>query len=176
MKGKLSKRLSEAITKFFNSLPKNPPISESDAAAAFIKSENELVEEWTLAQITLKFRREIALSKPPSAEPYQMLLFGFPGGLEEWMPVKAGRIRLGEATIKQLRENVSAIRKRAKTRLYPVIEERKRKRLIEDMALYARTRHGLTIAKYCELKAAGVRPDKPTRKRKHSLRQKGATA
>src|SRR5256885_4821921 len=136
----------------------SPALRPFAIAKALIAEERELIEQWTLEKIAAVVQRQIlAWARPRDSR--QDFLPGF-RDLAEPLPARKGVVPLGQATIQQLRDSVKVIRaqaqKRAETRLDARIG--RLKRLIIEMAPYARMRHGLTVADYCELRAHGVTP------------------
>lgn len=115
-------------------------------------SDEKLVTEWALDRLALMvqtaLRGEQKRTAPPS--PYQMFLTGF-AGLEARIQIKnRGRMRIGDATIMDLRKNLKSMRNRDGQRAMPT------RSLISGMQWYSRVLRSLTVERYCELKAAGV--------------------
>lgn len=164
MKGTAQQRVKHRLLVFFRSRPRKPPIQFFEIAEEFLDSETgshpNLIREWNLTQLMTMLRAHVNDTlKPEKPPPYQMFLPGF-RGLDERIEVEQGRIPLGNATLRELRENLRVIKKAAMEKLKsdPVITERQK--LIDDMAPYARMHRGLTVAEYCELKAAEVEKTK----------------
>lgn len=118
-----------------------------------IESENRsLLLHWARERLLLLIREE-GRKNQAEAEPgpYQMFLEGFES-LSERVPILAGRqgIPLATATLMDLRKSLKFTRFRQREKNERIAT------LIREMEPYARTRRGLTVERYCELRAAGV--------------------
>lgn len=137
----------------------------ADATAAdlvnfLLESEVKLIEEWTRERLLLLVRQQTRPKSPlPDAGPYQMFLEGFVS-LAERLPLPGRGKALSKATIVDLRTSLKLTRQKR-------LEQAQRTAsLIREMAPYAKTRRGLTVERYCELRAAGVPANIPKQVRR----------
>jgi hypothetical protein len=158
MPNSLDAQLINAIRNRIAAFSTERPIHTVLAVAKEVIAQDEtIVRQWTLDKIARLVRREMdKISEPRGGNPYMDYLPGL--DLSDPLPLRRGTIRLGDATIRILRESVIAMRalhkERAEQRL--ATELGRLKRLIIEMSPYARTKPGLTVSAYCELHAAGV--------------------
>lgn len=116
---------------------KNPQAREAEIASLVERRESSLLRAWARERLTLLVRAHMqGLSDPGEQLP-------LPGG---------GRITLAMATIVDLRRSLKMTRHKAREKAQRTAS------LIEEMWPYAKTRRGLTVERYCELRAAGVKP------------------
>lgn len=134
-------------------IQRDPGSPASEVARTVNAREAALVAAWGLDQLTLFVRREInakgKVTRPPG--PYQMFLEGFDDLLERLPLPGRGRVALAAATIVDLRNSLKL------TRLKTREQNQRTATLIKEMAPYAKTRRGLTVEGYLELRAAGVK-------------------
>lgn len=131
---------------------RNAQVGEAEIVNMLFENEAELVMEWARERLTLFVRQQTRSKEPlPEAGPYQMFLVGFES-LAERLPLPGRGKPLAMATIVDLRRSLKITRHKAWEKVKPTIA------LIKDMAPYAKTRRGLTVERYCELRAAGVSP------------------
>jgi hypothetical protein len=157
MKNSLDTRLINAIRNRIASFSTDRAIPGVFAIARDVISHEEpLIAQWTLEKVARAVQRQLEAVMAPRSNPYMDFLPGLV--LSDPLPLRKGFIALGEATIQKLRESVLALKmahkERAERRL--AAEVGRLKRLIIEMAPYARMNHGLTVERYCELRAAGV--------------------
>ncbi len=125
------------------------------AARELIERDAALAAEFSLHEFTrlalLELRRRA--NRPVAWQPF------LPGlDLAVELPLRKGTVALGEATIQQLRESLRVLRAARKARVEHRIDTRigQVARLIKQMAPYARRRHGLAVAGYCDLREREV--------------------
>jgi hypothetical protein len=125
------------------------------AAKAVIEAETERADMWRLEKIAAIAQREFGKLSRVS-RPYQDYLPGM--DLADQLPLRKGAVPLGQCTIQQLRESVTALRAAHKKKIETRVDPRvgRVRRLILEMAPYARRHHGLTVTDYCDMRAAGV--------------------
>lgn len=126
-------------------------------ARAIIEREPARADQWRLEKMARMVSREMAAAPVPTGRSSWMDYL--PGmDLADQLPLKKGSVPLGQATIQKLKESVVALRAAHKKRIEVRLDRRlgRIRRLIVEMAPYARAHHGLTVADYCELRAAGV--------------------
>lgn len=131
---------------------------ETVGADAVLLREPELIAAWTKERIGDMMRRaRLAMQAEDGADaPYQMFFEGF-RDLTERLPIKLKRsgqksTDLASATITHLRGNLRMQRDKASAKAQRTI------RLIKGMEPYSRQVRGLTVQRYCELRAADVKP------------------
>jgi hypothetical protein len=126
-------------------------------ARAIIEREPARADQWRLEKMARLVSREMAaVAVPAGRSSYMDYLPGM--DLTDQLPLKKGSLPLGQATIQKLKESVVALRAAHKKRIEVRLDRRlgRIRRLIVEMAPYAREHHGLTVADYCELRAHGV--------------------
>lgn len=131
----------------------NPQSEAPEIATSVLKSHPTLVAEWARERLVVLVREWTRKQQPlPDAGPYQMFLEGFES-LAERLPLPGrGGLPLARATIVDLRRSLKVTRERAYKK------SQRTASLIKEMAPYAKTRRGLTVERYCELRASGVKP------------------
>ncbi len=131
----------------------DPAATEAKVAHLIQTREASLLLAWARERLAVLIRQQMRRKQPkPEPGPYQMFLEGF-GSLTERLPLPGrGRVTLAMATIVDLRRSLKMTRLKAREKA------RRTASLIEEMEPYAKTRRGLTVERYCELRAAGVKP------------------
>ncbi len=128
-----------------------PSASADEIARNVHARESRLVAAWARERLALLVREQMRKSRPPPGpSPYQMFLEGFET-LSERLPLPGrGGVTLAAATIVDLRRSLKL------TRLKVREKAQQTALLIREMGPYTKTRRGLTVERYCELRAAGV--------------------
>lgn len=126
--------------------------------ASLLRDHAALIAEWTSEKLARLIRESklAAKAEDPEDAPYQMFFEGF-RDLTERLPIKLKRsgqksTDLASATITHLRGNLRMQRDKASAKAQRTI------RLIKDMEPYSSQVRGLTVQRYCELRAADVKP------------------
>jgi hypothetical protein len=122
------------------------PWSAEAIARGVIERNRQLVEVWTFQKLTLLVRAELRAQPDPN----QMFLPGFKD-LSRRLPIEAGFVRLGEATITDLRNVARTIREQNKRKVGA--RAARLQKLIALMAPFAAKVHGLTVAQFYEMRA-----------------------
>jgi hypothetical protein len=163
------KRFTDAAREFLRNGEFSGKVSTKLRARTFLEREEALARLFLLEETEMIMRREERiLERPPRAgNPYQEFLPGFVD-LEEKLPLKAGKIALAKATVTALEESLATIRRELARR--PDIT--RIETLIEAMRPYTAEHPRLTVARYCELRAAGVEASEPA----HAATRRGAPA
>ncbi len=148
----LRQRFSEAALNFLHTQKVSGRFSVSARARSFLEQEPDLARLFLIEETERIMRHEERmLERPRHENVYQMFLLGF-ASLEERIPLKTGKIALAKATLTALEETLTVIRK--KVAKHPEIT--RVEALIEGMRPYIAEHPGLTVGRYCELRAAGV--------------------
>lgn len=149
----LRKRFTDAIRNFIFDAEASGKLSPKTRARAFLEREDKLARLFLIEETERIMRHEerVAERPAPRENVYQMFLPGF-AGLDEKLPLKKGKIELAKATVTSLEETLAVIRKKfAKRPDITRIET-----LIGEMRPYIDDNPGLTVERFCELKAAGI--------------------
>jgi len=131
---------------------RKPHASEAEVVTSIIENSIDIIAEFVRERVAHLVHERFA--KPPGVRPepgpYQMFFAGF-GSLAERisLPGRGGKT-LANATIADLRNSLKVTRDRANGKAQAL------QALIREMAPYEKTRRGLTVERYCELRAAGV--------------------
>lgn len=148
----LRKRFTGAIQNFLRDPDVSGKFSSKTRARVFLEREDELARQFLIEETERIMRHEERIADRPRPENvYQMFLPGF-ASLEEKLPLKSGRIALAQATLTALEESLAVIRKKVAKR--PDIT--RIETLIGEMRPHVDTHPGLTVERYCELRAAGI--------------------
>jgi hypothetical protein len=129
-------------------IEEHPGPSNTAIAESVVAQNPDLVSAWVLERITWLVR-----TARRTQNPYQMFLPGFKT-IEQRLPVEDGFVRLRLATITTLRHSLKALRATRSDKPSP--NEVRLRKLIAEMEPYAKTQRGLTVERYCELRASGV--------------------
>lgn len=160
----LRQRFTDAARNFIHSQKVSGKFSFPARARAFIEQEAELARLFLIEETERIMRHEERMAERPRVDNvYQMFLPGF-ASLEDRLPTRHGKIPLAKATLTSLEESLAVIRKRVATR--PEIT--RIEALIEGMRPYVGAHPGLTVERYCELRAASVPPKPPARERQRA--------
>jgi len=130
------------------------PAASAEEIAIEVRTRHAaLFADWATEKLTVSARSELRARKLASRQPdpYQMFFEGFKS-LTERLPQKGHTIPLAKATVTDLRRTLSVLHGQADAIKQPTLA------LIEEMSPYSKVEHGLTVARYCELRAAGVTP------------------
>jgi hypothetical protein len=117
-------------------------------------SAKPLFLEWARERLVLLTQARIKVVRRQNAgpHPYQMFLEGF-RGLSVSLSLKSGgRVPLAKATITTLRKELKSQKPVFGAKAQRLMD------LIDEMKPYADVQRGLTVQRYCELRAAGVTP------------------
>lgn len=148
-----SAKLKDALRAYIRSNTRGVEITADSLAAGFVNRETELVRGWAIAEITRQVRASIRAAQPP--HPYQMFLVGFTG-MAARVPLKNGFTRVGKATPRELRESVSVmIAADKKKAVSPNPKIALARALLAEMGGWAQEHPDLSVARYCEMRAAG---------------------
>lgn len=115
-------------------------------------SAKPLILDWAREQLLLVVRARLKLRNRRNAAPapYQPFLEGF-RDLSVSLSLNAGaRLPLARATITMLRKELKAQKPKLGAKAVRLMS------LIDSMQPYAQVKRGLTVERYCELRAAGV--------------------
>jgi hypothetical protein len=124
------------------------PWSAEAIARQVIGNNAELVQVWAFERIATFVRAELR-ARP---DPNQLCLPGFKD-LSRRLPIEDGFVRLGEATITDLRNVARTIRERDKRAVGA--RAARLQKLIALMAPFAAKIHGLTVAQFYAMRARG---------------------
>lgn len=129
---------------------------ETVTTDVLLKAEPTLIAAWAAEKLARLIRQTRLAMSTTQDNPYQMFFEGF-RSFDERLPMKLRRggakmTSLGSATITELRGNLRAQRDKASAKAQRTVK------LIEEMAPYSKHARGLTVQRYCELRAAGVKP------------------
>ena len=171
-------RVKEELVKFFHSREWKTPLDVYGIGQEFGESNPDMTKEFWSEEFRVILERHIESTlKPPKPQPFQMFLPGFRGDLDEPIPVDDGSLALGRATVKELRQNMKAfkaeMRAKSKAELDRMVAERQQ--LIDEMSPYAAIQHGITVAEYVELRAAGVTVEEFAKKNAKAKKAGGKT-
>lgn len=149
----LRKRFTDAVRNFMRDAEVSGKFSPKTRARVFLEREDTLARLFLIEETERIMRHEEHMAERPRREEnsYQMFLPGF-ASLAEKLPLKTGKIALAKATVTSLEETLIVIRKKVATR--PDIT--RIETLIAEMRPYMEDNPGLTVERYCELRAAGV--------------------
>jgi hypothetical protein len=136
-------------------LATGPTGSAPALAMMFQAKEPAICAKWLAGKLAAMISREMKAARPAKSHPYQMFLFGFKA-LSARVPLQGGLKLLGKATIRELRESLSMMTAKARNAARANPRTEALAQLIDEMSPFARSHHGLTVERFCELKAAGV--------------------
>jgi hypothetical protein len=144
-----SRQMQTLIAAALDADPNSPASVIADEIASGSKT---IFRAWALERLALAIGTEIRArerrAKPTG--PYQMFLEGFSNMAEPLRFKGGGKVPLASATIMDLRKNLKTMMDRASLKARCVVN------LIEEMRPYAKVRRGITVERYCELRAAGI--------------------
>jgi hypothetical protein len=185
----IRERVKQKLIEFFSGREWKTPLNVYEIALAFGREEPRETEHFWTEEYCGMLNRHIAkrLARPKEEKSFQMFLTGFRGDLMEPIELREGTIPIADATIRELRQNIKVFIKnfkaeaqaKSKTQIEAMMASsdaelerivRERQRLIDEMAPYAHIYHGITVAKYCELRAAGISPEQFARARTQTRR------
>jgi hypothetical protein len=166
---------SRLLKRFIAEMIEAGEVSPNAIAFSACERVPEIVKQWNFQNLVRTAKRQVS-TLPAQPAPFQGFLPGF-RSIDERLTLRKGTVRLSEASVRQLHENLKVLKATGRDavaarreRIKAKIDERTK--VVKDMALYRKPGEKLTVQMYCELKAAGVRPP---RAKKKAAGKKGKT-
>ncbi len=138
---------------------RNPRASEPEVVTFILGNRVDVIAEFVRDRVAYFVHARFVKARDvtPDPGPYQMFFEGFASLSERIsLPGRGGKA-LAKATIADLRSSLKVTRDRAYEKAKAM------EALIREMAPFEKTRRGLTVERYCELRAAGVEPKAATK-------------